>query len=215
MRSLAFSPDGHHLAVGLDKGTVNVFGILAWKQPDPDYLSTGDAWFNIEVRFLYACVGSLKASVGALGYSPDGRWLAAGDQLGGLELYRTKAKPGDEELRPAYSRRAKCSGHSSAVLHVDWTECSRCVRSGSTSYELCITSCPAASCHRGPRGTAWTRASRRGKREEKEGRGRRFRGRRKSRWTPRTTRTRCSKDTRAMTTAEAVGTRGRRPSVSR
>ena len=136
VRSLAFSPDGHHLAVGLDKGTVNVFGILAWKQPDPDYLSTGDAWFNIEVRFLYACVGSLKASVGALGYSPDGRWLAGGDQLGGLELYRTKAKPGDEELRPAYSRRAKCSGHSSAVLHVDWTECSRCVRSGSTSYEL-------------------------------------------------------------------------------
>ena len=136
VRSLAFSPDGHHLAVGLDKGTVNVFGVLAWKQPDPDYISTGDAWFNVEVRFLYACVGSLKASVGALGYSPDGRWLAAGDQLGGLELYRTKAKIGDEELRPAYSRRSKCSGHSSAVCHVDWTECSRCVRSGSTSYEL-------------------------------------------------------------------------------
>ena len=86
---------------------------------------------------------------------------------------------------------------------------------GARRTNCCITSCPAASCYRGPRGTAWTRASRRGKKRRKRRTRTTIPRRRKSRWTPRTTRTRCSKDTRATTTAEAVGTRGRRPSVSR
>ena len=35
-----------------------------------------------------------------------------------------------------YMRRARCQGHASAVLHVDWSADSAVVRTGSTSREV-------------------------------------------------------------------------------
>jgi WD40 repeat protein len=112
VRSIAFSPDGAHLAAGLDGGVVNVFKVFKRAVVSP--------------RFHTTTAGGLRAAVGALAYSPDGAFLAAGDQLGGLELHRV---PG------GYERRARCLGHASAVLHADWSADSRVVRTGSTSRE--------------------------------------------------------------------------------
>lgn len=125
VRSLAFSPDGNHLAAGLDRGKLSVFSITQ----DPTLAPPN----NVLPRFHAAVAGELRAAVTAVSYSPDGRVLAAGDGLGNLELYRCRASGAN---RRTYRRRAKCVGHCSAVLHVDWSADSRVARSSSTSYEI-------------------------------------------------------------------------------
>jgi microtubule-associated protein-like 1/2 len=60
----------------------------------------------VSPRFHTTAVGGLRAAVGVLAYSPDGTFLAAGDQLGGLEMYGVARR----ELRG----RARCLGHASA-----------------------------------------------------------------------------------------------------
>ena len=125
VRSLAFSPDGNHLAAGLDRGQLSVFSVTQ----DPTLAPPN----NVQPRFHAAVAGELRAAVTAVSYSPDGRVLAAGDGLGNLELYRCRASGAN---RRTYRRRAKCVGHCSAVLHVDWSADSRVARSSSTSYEI-------------------------------------------------------------------------------
>ena len=125
VRSLAFSPDGNHLAAGLDRGQLSVFSVTQ----DPTLAPPN----NVLPRFHAAVAGELRAAVTAVSYSPDGRVLAAGDGLGNLELYRCRASGAN---RRTYRRRAKCVGHCSAVLHVDWSADSRVARSSSTSYEI-------------------------------------------------------------------------------
>ncbi len=60
--SASFSPDGQHLAVGLQCGGIKVLSF--WP-------STAQVWWG----------RPSKESVDVLSYSPDGRWLAAGRQL--------------------------------------------------------------------------------------------------------------------------------------
>ena len=59
--SASFSPDGQHLAVGLQCGGIKVLAF--WP-------STAQLWWGKPSR----------ESVDVIKYSPDGRWLAAGGQ---------------------------------------------------------------------------------------------------------------------------------------
>ena len=125
VRSMAFSPDGNHLACGVDGGRIHVFNLRA----DPTLAPPND----VQPRFHASVAGELRAAVTAVAYSPDGELFAAGDGLGNLEIYRARASGANART---YRRRAKCVGHASSVLHVDWSADGSAVRSSSTSYEV-------------------------------------------------------------------------------
>ena len=122
---LAFSPDGYHLAAGLDRGLLAVFSVVN----DPQLAPPND----VLVRFHAAVAGGLRARVSSAAYSPDGSLLAAGDALGNLELYRSRASGRNDRT---YRRRGRCAGHCSTIAHVDWSADGRVVRSSSSSYEI-------------------------------------------------------------------------------
>jgi WD40 repeat protein len=122
---LAFSPDGYHLAAGLDRGLLAVFSVVN----DPQLAPPND----VLVRFHAAVAGGLRARVSCAAYSPDGSLLAAGDALGNLELYRSRASGRNDRT---YRRRGRCAGHCSTIAHVDWSADGRVVRSSSSSYEI-------------------------------------------------------------------------------
>ena len=134
VRSMSFSPDGNHLACGVDCGRIHVFSL----SEDPTLALPN----NIQPRFHASVISELKTNVTAVSYSPDGALLAAGDGVGNLELFKTT--PGGPKNR-TYRRRAKCAGHASGVLHIDWSECNTIVRSSSTSYEVLCHAAPSGS----------------------------------------------------------------------
>ena len=141
VRSMAFSPDGNHLACGVDGGRVHVFNLRA----DPTLAPPND----VQPRFHASVAGELRAAVTAVAYSPDGELFAAGDGIGNLELYRARASGANART---YRRRAKCVGHASSISHVDWSADGSAVRSSSTSYEVL--------CHEAPSGRRVTREPR-------------------------------------------------------
>jgi WD40 repeat protein len=141
VRSMAFSPDGNHLACGVDGGRIHVFNLRS----DPTLAPPND----VQPRFHASVAGELRAAVTAVAYSPDGELFAAGDGLGNLELYRAHASGANART---YRRRAKCVGHASGVLHIDWAADGSAVRSSSTSYEVL--------CHEAPSGRRVTREPR-------------------------------------------------------
>lgn len=141
VRSICFSPDGVHLACGVDKGRIHVFNL----SEDPTLAPPN----NVQPRFHAVVTSDLKANVTVVSFSPDGNLLAAGDGVGNLELFKTK--PGGPKNR-TYRKRSKCVGHASGVLHIDWSVCSGIVKSSSTSYEVL--------CHAAPSGVRLTREPR-------------------------------------------------------
>ena len=141
VRSICFSPDGVHLACGVDKGRIHVFNL----SEDPTLAPPN----NVQPRFHAVVTSDLKTNVTVVSFSPDGNLLAAGDGVGNLELFKTK--PGGPKNR-TYRKRSKCVGHASGVLHIDWSVCSGIVKSSSTSYEVL--------CHAAPSGVRLTREPR-------------------------------------------------------
>ena len=137
VRSVTFSPDGSHLAVGGERGRVSVFNVHP--APDEDEPDRFDPMDYVRPNFHGIASSTLTAAVCALAYSPDGKWLAAGDNLGALELFavaRTKKEWEKDNAAKTYRRRSKLIGHVSAITHIDWSADSRCVRTGSTSREV-------------------------------------------------------------------------------
>ncbi len=83
--SASFSPDGQHLAVGLQCGGIKVLAF--WP-------STSQLWWGKPSR----------ESVDVIKYSPDGRWLAAGGQQrlwykGALCYSSLRASPAAQALQ--------------------------------------------------------------------------------------------------------------------
>jgi WD40 repeat protein len=70
--SIAFSPDGHTLAVGEDDGTIQFLNMTAGPTAGP---------------VLRVAAGGAGAAVSAIAYSPDGSLLAAGDQNGTTRIW--------------------------------------------------------------------------------------------------------------------------------
>ncbi|KXZ56858.1 hypothetical protein GPECTOR_1g774 [Gonium pectorale] len=107
-RSVAFSPNGAHLAVGTITGMVKVLRVENLTQ---------------KVAELH----TLKEMVHTIMYSPDGTKLAAGSHDNFIDVY---------DVTRHYERLARCSGHSSYITHIDWSVDSRVIQSTCGAYEL-------------------------------------------------------------------------------
>ncbi|XP_041090623.1 echinoderm microtubule-associated protein-like 2 isoform X1 [Polyodon spathula] len=63
-------------------------------------------------------------------YSPDGNYLAVGSHDNFIYIYAVT------ENGKKYSRVGKCTGHSSFVTHLDWSNDGQCIVSNSGDYEI-------------------------------------------------------------------------------
>ena len=63
-----------------------------------------------------------------LRFSPSGQWLALASADATIHLHDAQAG--------SYARIARCCGHSSAVIHLDWTVSSDVLRSNDLGHEL-------------------------------------------------------------------------------
>nr|CDS29739.1 echinoderm microtubule associated protein1 [Hymenolepis microstoma] len=77
-------------------------------------------------------------AIQCIAYSPNGQYIAIGGRDNSIYVYSVSARG------TKYVRLGKCSGHSSFVLHLDWSEDSQCIRSVSGDYELLFWS--ASNC---------------------------------------------------------------------
>ena len=111
-RALAFkNPEGRELAVGVKSGTVLVYSLGEDKSAS-----------------LLTALKARKREVTDVKYSQDGRRLAVGTRENFVDVY---AAEGGE-----YRRTHVCKGHSSAILHVDWSDTGEWLQSCDSSYEL-------------------------------------------------------------------------------
>ncbi|KAM7535160.1 hypothetical protein Aperf_G00000089460 [Anoplocephala perfoliata] len=77
-------------------------------------------------------------AIQCIAYSPDGQYIAIGGRDNSIYVYSVSIQG------TKYSRLGRCSGHSSFVLHLDWSEDSQYLCSVSGDYELLFWS--ASNC---------------------------------------------------------------------
>ena len=111
-RSLAFSPDGTHLAVGFDGGAMAVYEVNSPSSSSP----------LREIKLRRDC----KEAIDELKYSPNGRYLAVGSHDNYIDLYETKG----------YEHRRRLKGHTSYITHLDWSQDSSVIQSNCGAYEI-------------------------------------------------------------------------------
>jgi len=135
--ALAFRPPhGREIAVGGQDGSVEVFGrdrraiCAALGVPGaPGGPPLGG--------------GRLSRGIACLAWSPSGRFLAAGTRECAVHLWETVDTPGPEAT-PGPGRlvrlahRVRLEGHSAAVLELDWSPCSRVLRSSCAAREALV-----------------------------------------------------------------------------
>ncbi|KAK7487112.1 hypothetical protein BaRGS_00021607 [Batillaria attramentaria] len=85
-------------------------------------------------------------------YSPDGAYLAVGSRDNYIYVYQVT------DGGRKYSRVGRCSGHSSFITHLDWSEDSQYLASNSGDYELlywAASTCKQVTNHSAVRDVAW------------------------------------------------------------
>lgn len=110
VQSCAFSPDGDAVAVGGMTGSWMVFDTMTREQVT-QYVDGNEPIQTIK-------------------YSPDGKMLAIGSRDNNIYIYQVK------DGGRKYARIGRCSGHSSYVTHLDWSNDSQILRSNSGDYEI-------------------------------------------------------------------------------
>lgn len=107
-RSVAFSPDGQQIAVGLSNGGLSVMDARTLEQV---------AWRK-----------EAASSVDDLKFSPNSRLVAASShgELA-IDVY---------DRQQGYKKISRCLGHSGVVTHLDWSADSRYLMSNSAAYEI-------------------------------------------------------------------------------
>ncbi|XP_065208639.1 echinoderm microtubule-associated protein-like 2 isoform X2 [Planococcus citri] len=110
VQSAAFSIDGSVVIVGCVSGK--------WLVMDS------------ETREIYSVHSDGSEPIQVVKFSPDGKLLALGSRDNYVYIYHV----GDDARK--YSRVGKCSGHSSFVTHLDWSQDGQYLRSNSGDYEL-------------------------------------------------------------------------------
>ncbi|KAG7255229.1 hypothetical protein CRUP_011404 [Coryphaenoides rupestris] len=109
-RSAGFHPSGAVVAVGTMTGR--------WLVLDTD------------TRDLVSMHTDGNEIISNVKYSPDGNYLAVGSHDNFVYIYAVT------ENGRKYSRAGKCSGHSSFVTHLDWSQDSRYMVTNSGDYEI-------------------------------------------------------------------------------
>ncbi|VDP65431.1 unnamed protein product [Echinostoma caproni] len=95
--------------------------------------TTSGRWLVIDAlrhEIIAAHSDGIGEQIECIAYSPDGYYLALGSRDNGIYVYHVL------EQGRKYNRVGRCSGHSSFVLHIDWSTDGRYLRSVSGDYEL-------------------------------------------------------------------------------
>ncbi|GMH77156.1 hypothetical protein TL16_g07308 [Triparma laevis f. inornata] len=116
-KSAAFSPSGHHLAIGMFNGVVLVL----------DYLNE-----VINVRKsgglkVLRCISDCEEDIDDLKYSPNGTMLAVGSHDNYIDVYTVQTN---------YTLLHRFKGHTSYITHLDWSSDSRIIQSNCGAYEI-------------------------------------------------------------------------------
>uniref|UniRef100_A0A8C5CQ23 EMAP like 2 n=1 Tax=Gadus morhua TaxID=8049 RepID=A0A8C5CQ23_GADMO len=116
-RSAGFHPSGGVVAVGTMSGR--------WLVLDTD------------TRDLVSMHTDGNEIISNIKYSPDGNYLAVGSHDNFVYIYAVT------ENGRKYSRAGKCSGHSSFVTHLDWSQDSHYLVTNSGDYEILFWEAPS------------------------------------------------------------------------
>jgi microtubule-associated protein-like 6 len=109
--AIAISPDDRLYAVGHRAGRFTV-----WDAPQPP-----------EVPRCIVKYTQRTEDITDIKFSPDGRLLAAANREQSIDIF---------DIHKDFSRIATCIGHSGAVLHIDFSEDGRYLRSSDTAGEI-------------------------------------------------------------------------------
>lgn len=113
-RSLCFSPDARHLAVGCGDNSLKVMSVECPGEPP---LST---------QIFSATIAAEPLSV--VRYSPNGHFLVTGSHDNIMDLFACQSQDRYQHIR-------RCYGHSSYITHIDWSCDSSCFMSNCGAYE--------------------------------------------------------------------------------
>ncbi|VDK37930.1 unnamed protein product [Taenia asiatica] len=107
-------------------------GDLADSVPVVALGTTSGRWIILDavLHQIIAAHHESSEPIQCLAYSPNGQFIALGGRDNSIYVYNVAARG------TKYSRLGKCSGHSSFVLHLDWSEDNQYIRSVSGDYEL-------------------------------------------------------------------------------
>lgn len=116
-RAVAFSPNGEHLAIGLNNGCVNVYNAATMQLiVTRDLNAYGKPNNNLAENWIQ----DLK-------YNPEGSALAVGTHGSVIVLLDVASKYGYKE---------KLKAHNASVAHLDWSTDGRNIQSSCVAYEL-------------------------------------------------------------------------------
>nr|CDS24007.1 echinoderm microtubule associated protein1 [Echinococcus granulosus] len=107
-------------------------GDLADSVPVVALGTTSGRWIILDavLHQIIAAHHESPEPIQCLAYSPNGQFIALGGRDNSIYVYNVTTRG------TKYSRLGKCSGHSSFVLHLDWSEDSQYLRSVSGDHEL-------------------------------------------------------------------------------
>ncbi|CAG0888088.1 unnamed protein product, partial [Cyprideis torosa] len=133
VQSACFSPDGSVLVVGLLSGD---WVVLNTETQEVVHTETNDGNEPIQV----------------LTFSPSGGFLAVGSRDNSIYVYQVS-----DEFQ-TYEQVGRCTGHSSFITHLDWSQDEALIRSNSGDYEILfwdVPSCEQNTQSADLRDTAW------------------------------------------------------------
>mmetsp|Transcript_30238 Transcript_30238/g.51030 ORF Transcript_30238/g.51030 Transcript_30238/m.51030 type:complete len:193 (-) Transcript_30238:886-1464(-) len=109
-RSLDWSPDAKHIAVGFVGGYFGVYDALSMQRL---------AWHH-----------RTNQTVDVVRFAPNGKQVATGSHENVIDLYDVKNRDSP------YHHRKRLTGHSSSITHLDWSADSSLLQSNCAAYEI-------------------------------------------------------------------------------
>lgn len=90
-------------------------------------------WFALDLSSheIIGVYEDAKEQIECISFSPDGSMLAAGSRDNFIYIYNV-----DEDGRKFHKLPGKCSGHSSFITHIDWSENGEIIRSNCGAHEV-------------------------------------------------------------------------------